>query len=218
MIIVVGGTKGGSGKTTLATNLTVLRSQKNKNVLLVDADEQKTSSDWFAQRKNLGLENSWSFEQLFGKSIHTEIKKRMNLYDDIIIDVGGRDTTSQRSALCIADIFLIPCRPRSYDIWPLSTLSILIEEIKTVNPNLISLAVINQADSQGSDNQDAMDIISEYPYLQCLPVTIGQRKSFANSSAIGLGVTEMKIQDKKAIFEMTELYQQVFYNFAKAEV
>jgi hypothetical protein len=26
-------------------------------------------------------------------------------YDDILIDTGGRDTTSQRSALTIADIF-----------------------------------------------------------------------------------------------------------------
>jgi anion-transporting ArsA/GET3 family ATPase len=35
MIIVVAGIKGGSGKTTLATNLTVMRSLSGKDVLLV---------------------------------------------------------------------------------------------------------------------------------------------------------------------------------------
>lgn len=46
MIIVVGGIKGGSGKSTLTTNLTVNRALEGKRVLLVDADEQRSASDW----------------------------------------------------------------------------------------------------------------------------------------------------------------------------
>ena len=46
MIIVIGGIKGGSGKTTVATNLAVLRSSKSKDVLLIDADDQETSTDF----------------------------------------------------------------------------------------------------------------------------------------------------------------------------
>ena len=34
MIVVVGGTKGGTGKTTIATNLTVMRAATGKKVLL----------------------------------------------------------------------------------------------------------------------------------------------------------------------------------------
>ena len=37
MIITVGGIKGGSGKSTVATNLVVLRSLEGRDVLLVDA-------------------------------------------------------------------------------------------------------------------------------------------------------------------------------------
>ncbi len=46
MIIVIGGIKGGSGKTTVATNLAVMRSGKGNDVLLIDADDQETSTDF----------------------------------------------------------------------------------------------------------------------------------------------------------------------------
>lgn len=40
MILVVGSNKGGSGKTTLATNLAVALSQRHFKVCLVDGDPQ----------------------------------------------------------------------------------------------------------------------------------------------------------------------------------
>jgi chromosome partitioning protein len=50
MILVCGGIKGGVGKTTLATNLTVMLAMEGKDVLLVDADDQGTASDFTAVR------------------------------------------------------------------------------------------------------------------------------------------------------------------------
>lgn len=44
MIITVGGIKGGSGKTTVATNLAVIRANDGRDVLLIDADDQETAS------------------------------------------------------------------------------------------------------------------------------------------------------------------------------
>ena len=44
MITVLGGIKGGSGKTTLSTNICVIQSFLGKKVLLVDADEQQSAS------------------------------------------------------------------------------------------------------------------------------------------------------------------------------
>ncbi len=42
MIIVCGGIKGGSGKTTIATNFAVIAANSEGDVLLVDADDQET--------------------------------------------------------------------------------------------------------------------------------------------------------------------------------
>ena len=51
MILVVGGTKGGSGKTLLATSLSVLRTAAGQDVLLIDADEQGSAMDFTRQRQ-----------------------------------------------------------------------------------------------------------------------------------------------------------------------
>ena len=50
MILVTGGIKGGSGKTTVAINLAVMRSKAGSDVLLIDADDQESASDFTALR------------------------------------------------------------------------------------------------------------------------------------------------------------------------
>ncbi len=51
MILLVGGEKGGSGKSCLAQNLAVyLKQHFNTEVLLVDCDPQRTSSGWVQAR------------------------------------------------------------------------------------------------------------------------------------------------------------------------
>lgn len=210
MILVVGGVKGGCGKTTIATNLTVLRSSQKKKVLLVDADEQNTASDWAATRVSLGIPTEWTTIRLSGKSIDFQIEKLRHDFDDIIIDVGGRDTTSQRSALLIADVLLLPFKPRSFDVWTLGKVKSIISEIKTINKKLICLAVINEADPKGSDNDEAKEILAESDEIKCLPISIGRRKSFGNAGSDGLGVSELKTQDKKAIQEIQSLLDFIY--------
>jgi chromosome partitioning protein len=210
MIIVVGGIKGGSGKSTLATNLTVMRALNGKKVLLIDADEQKSSSTWADLRDRLGFTTPWTTIQLAGASIRAQVQKMNKDYDDIIIDVGGRDTTSQRSALTVADIYLVPFQPRSLDIWTIGDVKSLISEISAVNDKLQAYAIINRGDALGADNKDAMELLADCPNLTCLPIVIGQRKAFANAASDGLGIVEMKVQDKKAISEIQALYQMLY--------
>jgi len=211
MITVVGGIKGGGGKTTIATNLCVMRSDEGKRVLLVDADDQRTASDWASQRHALGITTDWVTIQLYGKSVHSEIRKMMSNFDDIIIDVGGRDTTSQRAALSIAHKCLVPFKPKSFDMWTLGSVKTLISEAKAFNPDLKAYAVINQADYRGTDNEDALEMLKESSDFFCIPIPIGHRKSFANAAAEGLGVVELKRPDAKAVEEMKDLYMHVFH-------
>lgn len=210
MIIVVGGIKGGGGKTTIATNLCVMRSASGKKILLVDADEQKTASDWASQREALGIPTAWTTVQLSGKSIHSELRKMAIDYDDIIIDVGGRDTTSQRSALAIADICIIPFKPKSFDMWTLGAVKTMINEIRAINDKLEVYAIVNQGDSRGSDNDDSFEMIREVSDFICIPSMIGYRKAFANAAAEGMGVTELKKSDIKAIDEISTFYNHIF--------
>lgn len=210
MITVLGGIKGGSGKTTLSTNICVIQAFLGKKVLLVDADEQQSASDWSEHRESLDIETPWTTIPLFGSSVRSQILKMKDHYDEIIIDVGGRDTTSQRAALTIADILIAPFQPRSLDVWTIGKLSSLIDDVSAINPNLTTYAVINRADSQGQDNNEAIEIINETGNIICLREIVCQRKAFANASAEGKGVIEMTPKDKKAVEEITDLTNKIF--------
>jgi len=210
MIVVLGGIKGGSGKTTLATNLTVIRASLGYKVLLIDGDDQRSSSDWADQRDSLGIDTSWTTIQLTGKSSHSQIEKMVKNYDDIIVDIGGRDTTTQRSILTVSDLFIIPFKPRSLDIWTMGPVKNLINEVSSINRKLKSFAVINQGDVQGSDNSQAMEILSECSEMQCIPNFISHRKAFSNAAANGLGVVALRPSDKKAIQEIQSLHDTIY--------
>jgi chromosome partitioning protein len=213
MIIIVGGIKGGSGKTTIATNLAVIRAHEGKNVLLIDADDQETSYD-FSTLRNGNTEElpQYTCIKLTGKPVRTEVLKMKKNYDEIIIDTGGRDTISQRAALSVADILLVPFVPRSFDLWTLEAVSAIVEEIKQINPNIRSYAFLNRADSRGLDNTDAQDCIKETQNIKMLQdCIICSRKAFGNAAAEGKSVLELKVQDKKAIIEITSLYDYLFH-------
>ena len=51
VILLVGGEKGGSGKSCLAQNIAVYLQRKKQDVLLLDADPQGTTTDWAKERE-----------------------------------------------------------------------------------------------------------------------------------------------------------------------
>lgn len=209
MIITIGAIKGGCGKSLIATNLTVLRSQLGKKVLLIDGDEQGTASDWTDHRTSLGIDTPWTTVRLRSNAVRTEVLKLKENYDDIIIDCGGRDTTSLRAALMVSDIFLVPFQPKSFDIWTATKVADLAQEACVLNSKLMTYAFINCAIARGTDNDDAQKILSLVPGITLLPCTIGMRKSFSNATSEGLAVCETKT-DKKAIAEITTLAKAIF--------
>ncbi len=211
MIVVVGGIKGGSGKTTVATNLAVMRANTGHDVLLVDADDQETATDFTIlrnERRDGGA--GYTSIKLTGAAVRTQVVRLKEKYEDIVIDTGGRDTASQRAALTVADILLVPFVPRSFDVWTLEKVVVLIEEMRPANPDLTAYTFLNRADSRGTDNDEAALAIKESPALTFLDCAIGTRKAFANASAQGLSVSELRPQDPKATEEITSLYGYLF--------
>jgi chromosome partitioning protein len=211
MIIVAGGIKGGSGKTTVATNLAVIRAAQGRDVLLVDADDQETATDFTVLRnERLAAGAGYTGIKLTGPAVRTETLRLAKKYDDIVIDTGGRDTTSQRAALAVADVLLVPFVPRSFDVWTLEKVSNLVAEMRAANPSLLAYTFINRADPRGQDNDEAAEVIRDTATLAFLDAPLGSRKAFSNAAALGLAVTEIKPQDAKATEEMLILLRYVF--------
>lgn len=213
MILVCGGIKGGVGKSTVATTLTVIRASLGYDVLLVDADDQQTATDFTLIRNETSSSSGgagYTSVQLKGPAVRTDTLRLADKYEDVIIDVGGRDTAGQRAALSIATIYLVPFLPASFDVWTLEKVGELIEEASAFNPDLKAYCFLNRADPRGTDNDEAAAIASEINQLTYLDASWGNRKAFRNASAQGLAVTEVKPKDGKAIAETMMLYQYLF--------
>lgn len=211
MIIVCGGIKGGSGKTTIATNLAVIRAKEGRDVLLIDADDQETATDFTTLRgeKQEGGPGYTSIK-LSGSGVRTQTQRLKEKYQDIIIDTGGRDTASQRAGLSVADVLVVPFIPRSFDVWTLEKVSELVTEIRGVNPELKAFTFINRADPRGHDNDEAGDVLKENQELIFVDRPLGNRKAFGNAAAQGVAVIELRPEDEKASEEMTLLARYIF--------
>lgn len=213
MIITVGGTKGGGGKTTIATNLAIIRANEGHEVLLIDADDQGTASSFTSLRNaNLKRGAGYTSIRLLGEELVHSYQSLKNKYEDIIIDAGGRDTDSHRAGLSIANVSLIPFQPSSFDVWELGKASKAVKEARAFNPGLKAFSLINMADPRGSDNDAASEYAGDIKNLKLISTPIVQRKSFRRAAAQGLAVTELKPQDTKACEEIMALYGYAFGN------
>ena len=217
-IVAVANTKGGVGKTTVALQLAVARARQGKDVWLVDGDRQQTASMALTLRDTQPVDvfvncASYSNGTLLGKQVQGQADK----WDTIIIDVGGFDSTTMRMALAVSDVLIVPFQPRTFDTWALSQMSALIDEVVVLRNNvpLPAYAIINAADTnKSSDNQEAAEALSDYPNIQLLDCPLGRRKAYANASGLGLGVSEVKTKDLKAIGEVNRLVAAIFGNDA----
>jgi hypothetical protein len=71
-----------------------------------------------------------------------------------------------------------------------------------------SPVVLNEADAQGKDNQEACDSLRDVERLEVAPLLIGRRKAFPNAASAGLSVLEW--HDPKAIDEFGQLVTFLF--------
>lgn len=213
MIITVGNTKGGVGKTTLAVQLAVMRARQGRDVWLIDGDRQGTSSAAIAVRAEAECSPGIGCAQYAdGPTLRAQVQQQKGKWDDIIIDAGGRDSTALRAALILSDVIIVPFAPRSYDVWALDDMAKLIEEARSVRDGLRCYAVMNLADpgQLSQDNREAEEAVSEIPQFAYLPTPLRRRKAFSNAAGSGLAVCEMSPKDPKAIAEMDAFFYSVF--------
>lgn len=205
MIILVGGEKGGSGKSCLAQNLAVYLQQKKRDILLLDADPQGTTTDWIKERdENPDLINIPSVQA--SGNIRQVLDDLSRRYQDIVIDAGGQDSEALRSAMTIATHMLLPFRPKRRDLKTLVHVEQLIKLAKAVNPELVTKAVITQCPTLPSQAQrilDAKDACESFGLIALNQFTTN-RNVYDDADENGLSVFEVD-SDPKAKAEIEKI-------------
>ena len=212
MIILVGGEKGGVGKTTLAVNLAVMRARVGRDVLLVDADKQASANLWAGIREEEGIQPPVRCVQKRDKGLTADVRDLATRYEDVIIDAGGQDSVELRAGLTLAHLAVFPIQPSLYDAATLETLASLVAQAKGFNPELVAGIVINRASTNPrvKESEEAKELIAEYSDLHLMEALIRDRIAFRRSARNGMCVTELNERDKAAERELSALYGEVY--------
>ncbi|OCS21956.1 hypothetical protein CFVI97532_07085 [Campylobacter fetus subsp. venerealis cfvi97/532] len=220
MIISVINEKGGSGKTTIAINLAFKLASEGLDIMLIDADPQRSVEVVIDYRVNNGLELPFNSVSKTGDSLAKEAKSLASKYDSIIIDTGGRDSKEMRQALLVSDIVLIPTIITSgFDQAVLNKMINLLDEASIMNPNLKALIVNNKASTNPmlkGKNDKYIDFLKEIDLSENIKLAdtiLYEREIYKNVVFDGKSVIEVE-GDNKAKNEISSLYNELL-EFAK---
>lgn len=212
-ITVFGGEKGGTGKTTIATNIAAMLAVNGKDVLLLDTDRQGTASFWATVREEEKIEPRVACVQKSGKGLPAQIRDLAERYEEIIIDAGGRDSLELRYALGVADRAYIPIQPFQFDIWTIRQMDSLVEMAKSLNENLAAFLVLNRVATNPviREDRETREFIDQenFQHVSLLQSMIRDRIAFRKAARDGLAVQEYG-QDNKASAEMKQLYEEIY--------
>jgi chromosome partitioning protein len=215
MIIVVGGTKGGTGKSTLVTNLAAIDLGKGFDSILVDADRQGSASAWASVREetNNDIPRVPTIQKFGQLALTNELKALAKKYYNVFVDAGGYDSEELRASMLAADKILVPLKPAQFDVWTLPRIIEIISQSQLYNPNLRPYFVINGAHTNPSvkEVEDVLALAEEVEGMVFCQTVIRNRRAYVKAAAQGLGVTEPKDKDAKASEEMLRLYEEVMH-------
>ena len=207
-IFVVGGTKGGPGKSTVAQQIAVcLKVKKKKKVYITDIDIQRTTTSWCEDRRqNEDLELiPFAYVQ---DDIIKHLKSLQGRAEFVVVDAGGFDSEIQRQAMLMADVIIIPLRPKRRDLKSLRDIDPIIDNVRNVNDKVKVCAVMNQCPalpSQVSRILAAKEIVETFG-IESAPVNLYNRNVYDDAEESGRSIFEMtgSERDKKAEAEFEE--------------
>jgi chromosome partitioning protein len=146
-----------------------------------------------------------------GPTLRAQVLRQRAKYEDVILDVGGRDTGPLRAALLLADLVLVPVQPAGLDVWALAAIAALIEEARGLRDGLHAVAMLNRADPGiSADNTHTAAAVADFPGLWLPDAPLVRRKAFANAAARGVCVDELDTIDPKSSQELRRLVMMVF--------
>lgn len=202
-IITIGSTKGGVGKSTIATNLAVAAAAEGKRVLIVDADVQASSMAFRSVRESDDIKAM----AITTPTLHKDLTADLN-FDIIIIDAGGRDSKVFRSAIAASDLVIIPVLPSVYDVWAAADTIELLREVRA-HKDIDARILLNQLIPNSIMGREALDSLQEYETeIPLMETKLFHRAAFKNAVMNGQGVIESEPSGKAAA-EIKELFKEI---------
>ncbi len=224
MLIVVGGEKGGSGKTNAAINLAVCYALRRADVVLVDSDPQRTAARWCEGRAALDLPPV-RFQQLLcqdsGKGYFAQLTDLRSRYGIVIVDVGGADTDAFRVAVARADQLVSPIIPSECDTDTAALVASVVQQVRSMgNTRLLARWLLNQCSTHPGDDE-AVEALAELaeaaPDVPALAARLSHRKAFRRAYRMRMGAVELANEQNRelrklgasAASEVWNLYTEV---------
>jgi chromosome partitioning protein len=135
--ILIANPKGGSGKTTLATNVAGWLAGKRQRVALQDADPQRSSTQWLARRPPL-------FPSIAGFAGDVGKKELKDVAPDwLVVDSpAGLHGEALRDAVKKADAMIVPVSPSAFDMAATARFLEQVADHKAVRERGLALALV----------------------------------------------------------------------------
>ena len=135
--ILVANPKGGSGKTTLATNIAGWLAGKRQRVGLLDADPQGSSATWLKRRPAL-------FPPIAGFDADAGKKELKDVgVEWLVVDsAAGTRGEALRDALRRADVMIVPVSPSVFDMAATAEFLAAVHENKHVREGELAVALV----------------------------------------------------------------------------
>ncbi len=202
-IISILNPKGGSGKTTLTTNLARSLHERGFSVLIVDSDPQGSARDWHAASDN----NPLPLVALDRPNNMKTLSSIAEAYDYVFIDGAAKLEDMIAAAIKAADIILIPVQPSPYDIWAASDLVDFIKARQEIlNGKPLASFVITRSIKRTKLGREIGEALSEYG-LPVFEHGTMQRQIYPQSAADGLTIFDL--DHREAILEINALTDEL---------
>jgi chromosome partitioning protein len=192
MILLLGGEKGGTGKSTVAVNLAVWLAHQGADVVLIDTDVQRTASHFIDRRNAIADARKVHSAEKHGNVFDT-VRDLAKRYQQVIVDAGGRDSEELRTALVAANVVYCPLKASQPDIETSIHMNELVKLARGMNPALEARLLISMGPTNPVIHEaaDAREILSELPDFGLSDVIIRDRKVYRDAMIEGRGVIEM---------------------------